>query len=327
MKFAVYLFCGAAAYSGQAQSAATLPSVTVYSDRVANQSPGTTFATPVSALRFEPLVDIQSRNLAEGQADLTIRGGIFENSGFQVGAVSLLDPQTGHYLAEIPIAPEMLSQPNVLTGAALAAGAINATAGAIGYQWRPTRNGGSANVAAGKYGFVRGDFYQGFARELNSGGLRLGADLAVASSRSDGSIPFGEHRFNRVNGRLQLARSDAQTDLFAGYQEKFFGWPNMYTPFNSNETEDIETVLFAVNHRARLGEGQFFEVGAFHRRNKDDYAFNRFAPVGPVHPFQHTTTISGAAFAGRRDLGSLLLNFRGELLSDQLASTSLTAGR
>ena len=82
-----------------------LQSLTVVSDAVANQAPTTSFAMPVSALRFEPGVDLQARNLAEGQADLTIRGGIFENSGIRIGAASLLDPQTGHYAAEIPVSP------------------------------------------------------------------------------------------------------------------------------------------------------------------------------------------------------------------------------
>ena len=90
---------------GQIADQSVLPAVTVYSPRVANQSPTATFAMPVSALRFEPRVDLQSRNFAESQSDVTIRGGIFENTGFTIGAVSLFDPQTGHYFAEIPVAP------------------------------------------------------------------------------------------------------------------------------------------------------------------------------------------------------------------------------
>lgn len=327
MKRAVSLLFASGLVLGRAQTATTLPEVTVYSPRVAIQSPGGTFATPVSPLRYEPMVDIQGRNLAEGQADITVRGGIFENTGFQVGATSLLDPQTGHYLGEIPVAPAMLSAPEVVTGADLAARTINATTGVVNYQWRPVRTGGSAGVAVGEYGLRHGEFHQGFLSDLKLGGQRLGGDIAVAGSRSDGSVPNGEHRFDRVNGRLQLTGPAGQTDLFAGYQAKFFGWPNLYTPFNSNETEDIETVLFSLNHRLDFGAGNFLEIGGYHRRNKDDYAFNRFAPVGAVHPFQHTTRVSGLAVAGRQATGVLALGFRGEVLSDELASTSLTAGR
>src|SRR5471030_2750550 len=95
----------------------SLPEVTVYSPDVANQEPVGTFAMPVSALRYEPRVDLQTRNLPESQADIAIRGGTFENTGIRLGALPLYDPQTGHYFAEIPIAPAMLTAPAVLTGA------------------------------------------------------------------------------------------------------------------------------------------------------------------------------------------------------------------
>ncbi|MSU72578.1 MAG: TonB-dependent receptor [Opitutus sp.] len=310
-----------------AQNAVSLPGLTVYSPRVANQVPATSFAMPVSALRFEPMVDLQSRNLAEGQADVTLRGGIFENTGFALGAVSLLDPQTGHYFAEIPIAPAMLRSPEIVTGANLPLSAMNSTAGAVAFGWRPVRTVGVASLAFGENHFSREEIYQGYVSDMRLGGSRLAADVAVAHSQSNGPIAFGEHRFDRANLRLQLAGSAAQTDLFAGYQAKFFGWPNLYTPFNSNETEGLQTVLLAINHRAEFGGGDFLEAGAYQRRNKDDYAFNRFAPVGRVHPFQHTTWVSGGAVGGRKTSGDLAFNFRAEILADEIQSTSLTFGR
>src|SRR5271168_1962871 len=108
----------ALARSARAQdAAASLPAVTVYSPSVANQSPAGTFTMPVSALRYEPLVDIEPRNMAEAQSDVTLRGDTFENTGLQLGALSVFDPQTGHYLMEVPVAPSMLGAPQILTGA------------------------------------------------------------------------------------------------------------------------------------------------------------------------------------------------------------------
>jgi hypothetical protein len=322
------IFClSALILRGQAEPPLDLPPLTVNSPRVANQTPVGTFPMPVSSMRYEPRVDIQARNLAEGQADVTIRGGIFESTGFQVGVVTLLDPQTGHYLAEIPIPPAMLTAPEIATGADLALNATNTTAGAVSSRWRAIRTSGFAALGAGQNGLARGDFYQGYASGQTFAGRQIGADIAVSHSRSDGALPFGDHHFDRIGGRVQLRDQGGQTDLFAGYQAKFFGWPNLYTPFRSNESENLQTLLFAANHRADFGGGDFVEVGAYHRRNKDDYAFNRFAPLGPVHPFQHTTRTSGGAIAGRRTAGDVAWNFRAELLADDLQSTSLTAGR
>ncbi|HWA84626.1 MAG TPA: TonB-dependent receptor, partial [Opitutus sp.] len=323
MKYRVCL-CVALLATVHAQSVdVVLPGLTVYSPRVANQAPVATFAMPVSALRFEPLVDIQARNFAESQADVTIRGGIFENSGFKLGASTLFDPQTGHYFAEIPIAPVMLTAPRILTGTANAADATNATVGTIAYGWRPVRAAGMAAVGVGQYDLLEGEFYQGYVSDAPVAGRTLGADVAWAHSDSNGSVPFGDHVLNRVNARVQLAGKDSQTDLFVGYQEKFFGWPNLYTPFNSNESENLHTLLVAFNHRADLGGGDFVEVSAYHRRNVDDYEFDR---TSTAHPFHHTTWVDDAAFEGRRDLGAATLNFRGEMLADELHSNALTFG-
>lgn len=311
----------------RAQTTVALPEVTVYSPRIANQAPVGTFAMPVSALRYEPRVDLDGRDLVEGQADVTIRGGIFENTGFRIGAVTVLDPQTGHYLAELPVAPAMLGAPEILTGADLATGTTNATVGSVSYDWRPIRTSGAAQVGFGPHDLRRGELYQSYRSDALAGGYTVGTDFDLAHSASAGAIAFGDHRFDRVNGRIQLAGKTSQTDLFAGYQAKRFGWPNLYTPFGFDETENLETLLLALNHRVDLGGGDYVEAGLYDRRNKDDYAFNRFAPVGAVHPFQHTTWEQGAAVEARRDLGAVTLDARGEILADFLKSTALTAGR
>jgi hypothetical protein len=53
--------------------------------------------------------------------------------------------------------------------------------------------------------------------------------------------------------------------------------------------------LYAVNHRTALAGDNYFQLGAYYRRNYDDYEFNRAVP-GASNPFQHTTRVrSGGA--------------------------------
>ena len=136
----------------QAESIQTLPTLYVDAQQTANIRPVTTYESPVSNLDFEPRVDLQSRNMAEAQGDVTIRGGIFENTGFRVGSATLIDPQTGHYFAELPIAPEMLTRPNILTGADNALYGFNSTVGTIAYDWSQIADAGSLTVGGGDHG-------------------------------------------------------------------------------------------------------------------------------------------------------------------------------
>ena len=312
--------CAAAA---RAQTTTSLPAVTVFSPSVANQSPAGTFAMPVSALRYDPLVDIEPRNMAEAQSDVTIRGDTFENTGLEVGALSIFDPQTGHYLMELPIAPIMLGAPQVLTGAEHAIQSMNSTGGSVDYGWRQIGTGGFASGALGDDGLEREEVYQGYA---GAGPRHLAADADWAHSSGNGTVPFGDFHFDRADARLEYAAPGSVTDLFAGYQASFFGWPDLYTPFDSDETENLQTVLVAANNREDLGGGQYFEAGAFYRRNKDDYAFDRFAPLGPVHPYQHTTWEYGVASGGRQEVSGVFVNYHVEQTTDSLQSTSLVFG-
>ncbi|MFA5262690.1 MAG: TonB-dependent receptor [Opitutaceae bacterium] len=314
--------------SAQTDPVVKMEEVTVDSPRVANHDPAGTFAMPVSALRFDPRADVQARNLAEGQADVSIRGGTFENTGFKLGAATLYDPQTGHYAAEIPVAPNLLSSPQVLTGVENAFSGLNSSVGTVAYAWRPITNSGQMSVSGGEYESNRQAIYQGYSQRIGQGDARFGADVALDRSESAGSVPYGDHRFYRYNGRLQLVTDAGQTDFMAGYQSKFFGWHNLYTPFGVNETEDLQTTLFTLNHRKNLDGGDYVQVGAFWRRNKDDYEFNRFIP-GLYNPYQHTTWVTGVSAEGRSSFeqAGYALSYSASMMADSLKSTSLVYGR
>jgi vitamin B12 transporter len=302
----------------------TLPDYAVHSTRVANQTSVGTIDMPVSGLRYEPRVDVQSRNLAEAQADVAIRGGIFESTGFRLGAAALGDPQTGHYFAELPVPPAMLQAPRVLVGAENAAAGFNATAGTVSYGWRAITSQRTLSASAGNFGYNRQSAYFAEAREFAAGSL--GADVEWTRSEGDGSRPAGDHDFDRIAGRVQWRSPHAQTDLFAGYQRKFFGWPNLYTPFGFNESENLQTALVLLNHRWADRAGNEIAAAAFWRRHKDDYEFNRAVP-GASNPFLHTTWWRGAAVSGRKVLARGALHYAADFARDRLESTALTFGR
>ncbi|MDF9832381.1 vitamin B12 transporter [Ereboglobus sp. PH5-5] len=315
----------------------TLPRMAVYSQRVALQEPSAgAFAMPVSALSFEPLVDAHARNMGESQADVTIRGGIFENTGYRAGAAPLHDPQTGHYSAEIPIAPAMLTAPAVLTGAENALGGWNANAGTVAYQWRRVTTSGMAGFAAGNYDTVRGEIYQGWVAPETTGARarRLAFDVSAARAESDGSRPWGESRFTRYNARAQLAGERGQTDLFFGRQDKFIGWPNLYTPYaNVFETDDLRTTLIALNHVEKIGDGgDHLALGGAWRRNEDHYVFNRadagaHNPVFATGPAWHTAETWSAGAEALVSTNRIRWRAAAEFVADEIDSTSLTFGR
>ena len=306
----------------QTYAAEELPALTVMGQETANQRPVTTFETPLSNLDFDPRVDFQSRNMAEAQGDISIRGGTFENTGVQVGSATLLDPQTGHYTTELPIAPEMLGEPRVLTGADNALRGFNANVGTVSYSWSEITPGGSLTLGGGDHNLNFQRIHHALTGSYgNSKDWTWGAEIEGSRSESDGTIPYGDHAFDRTSGRIQLLGPDSQTDLFAGYQDKFYGWPGMYTANPTRfETEDYQIQLFALNHLKNYSEESYYELTAFHRQLTDRYFNKRNIPS--FYEAWHRSKAHGVGVTGRHQLNSkLFLNHASQISSDKLVYT------
>ena len=297
--------------------------ITVEASATANKLPVGTFDSPVSNLEYDPRVDLQSRNMAEAQADVTIRGGIFENTGFRVGSATLLDPQTGHYVAELPIAPQMLTGPYILTGADNALNGMNSSVGSISFGFKPIKTGGNVSVGTGTNDFNLQSIYAGISTDVDDAkNWQLGFEGEYSHSQSDGSIENGDHDFNRASARIQLIGSDSQTDVLYGSQEKFFGWPNMYTPFGVNETEELETRLLMLNHQQNYADNSHFEVSAYYRKHNDHYVFSRENPSA-FEAFHETKVKSIAVSGSHAQNTAFAVNYSAQYIEDEIESTTL----
>jgi len=297
--------------------------ITVEGSATANKIPVGTFGSPVSNLEYDPRVDLQSRNMAEAQADVTIRGGIFENTGFRIGSATLFDPQTGHYFAEIPIAQEMLSDASVFTGVDNALLGINSSVGTVSRYWTRIQTSGSVSIGAGNNNLNLQRIHSGVTLALDDfTDWTIGFEGELSRSESDGTIDNGDHHFQRASGRIQLVGPVSQTDLFFGVQEKFFGWPNMYTPFNVNETEDLKARLLIFNHKQSYAQDSTFEVSTYYRRHNDHYVFSRENP--DIFEAFHETDVKSIALSGRHaQTASFALNYSAQFIADGIKSTTL----
>ena len=314
-------------WSSEQPDPVSLPALELIVPKTANTRPVATYETPISNLDFDPRVDMQARNMAEAQGDLSIRGGTFENTGIQVGTTTLLDPQTGHYTTELPIAPEMLGEPNILTGAENALLGFNSGVGTVSYSWSEITRGGSLNIGGGDHdlNFQRlHNAWTGFCNDSED--WIWGAEIEGSRSESVGTLTYGDHDFSRTSGRIQLLGPDSQTDFFAGYQEKFFGWPGMYTAnYNNHETEDIGTTLFLINHRKTYLEGSEYEVSAFHRANTDHYTWKRESPSS--YEAFHETEVNGLGIKGRHQFSDVFaLRYFSQITSDSIDTYTTSRG-
>ena len=316
------------AFAQERGNASELPALTVMGQETANQRPVTTYETPISNLEFDPRVDMQVRNITEAQGDISIRGGTFEETGVQVGSITIFDPQTGHYNTELLMAPEMLGEPKVLTGADNAINGFNSNAGTVSYSWSQITKGGSLTIGGGDHNLNFQRLHQAFTGAYgNSKDWTWGAEIESSRSESDGSIPFGDHSFDRTSGRIQLLGPDSQTDLFAGYQDKFYGWPGMYsTKGKYDETEDYQIRLFNFNHFQNYNEGHI-ELSGFYKRLSDHFILDRKNPPIYHYDAKHKSLVHGFAISGKHNLSkNFSLNHFAQYTYDKMDKSKVIGG-
>lgn len=301
--------------------------ITVNARRVANLRPAGTYAAPATTLRYDPLTELQSRGLAEGQSDVAVRGGVFENTGFKLGAVTVMDPQTGHYVAELPVDPSLMTAPAIFKSIDNAVEGFNSAIATVSFAFRPVTAGGTIGLGVGS------DALQYQAMRLatvfqDDGPGDYGAALSVARSEGSGSVTFGDHEFARANLQLQRRTAVSQSDLLLAYQDKFYGWPGAYTGFATlPETDDTQTTLVLANHRHATGHG-WWELGGFYRQLEDDYDFDRrTVESGVPGSFEHETRNFALGLQGLHRAGRIRWRYGAQVTSDELVrSTDLTNG-
>ena len=315
-----------ATYALQADTTLGLEEVTVVANRVANEDSATSAATLATALRYDPGVDVQSRGLAEGQADLVIRGASFESAAISVGAVSIRDPQTGHYLLELPIDPDFLSEPSLALGSDGVLVAQNATIGAVAYTLKPIEQRAQLRGAWGDDRLSYQSLSLASVVQLNE--ADIGVRVAATRSSSDGSVANGDHDLERLNVALQRRTDFSQSDLILAHQDKFLGWPGAYTGFASlPETDHTKTSLLLLNHRQATNAG-WYAISAYHRSLDDDYDFDRRTKeAGAAGSFDHKTRNWGLGLRGQTDLAGVNYEYAVQHQADELVrSTDLTEG-
>ena len=296
--------------------------ITVTAKRVAISRPAGSYSSAVTALRYDPLTELQTRGIAEGQSDVTVRGSLFENTGFQLGPVTVMDPQTGHYAPDLPVDPSLMTRPAIFLGLDSAIHGFNSAVATVSYGLRRIDGRGGAALGVGTDNLN----YQSL--RLSRTGEQVDAAISLARSEADGSLPNGDHRFSRYNLHLQRDTGASQGNLLLSYQDKFFGWPGAYTGFSSlAETDDTQTTLLFANHRRETSTG-WFEAGGYYRRLVDDYDFDRTnSESGEPGAFDHETRVYAFGFQGLYRTGGVAWRYGGQVTADELVrSTDLTNG-
>lgn len=267
--------------------------------------------TVADILQYLPGVDVRTRGVNGAQADISMRGGTFDQVLIMLNGVSLGDFQTGHYALNLPISPSLIERVEVLQGTS--AHLFGAFSGAVNIVTKSTPEM-QMHLTAGMNGLVNPEF----AGSWDQGEWHVNASAEY--SRAEGYYaprPSEKEQTALDNSDYQLANLYLQTrwrglDVQMGAQWKDAG-AGMYYGFGSQDQFDATRTAFgSVKYAHRVGAWRI-EGQAAYRANYDRYEWNRGQRLyGNFHFAQTANASLSAHYASRIGTTSFGVGIRNE---------------
>ena len=303
--------------------------------------------TVADILQYLPGVDVRTRGANGAQADISMRGGTFDQVLVLLNGVPLSDFHTGHYALNIPVSTEMIERVEVLQGTSANlhgafSGAINivtkttppqivlrpSTGRSIEQSSSPAQGREhdlALKLTAGMNGLVNSEIAATFAlpnhNSLPCGEGRGGViNLSAEYSRAEGYYaprPTEKEATACRNSDFQLANIYFQTrwrglDVQAGAQWKDAGLGMGYG-FGSQDQFDATRTAFASGRYEHRWGAWRLDAQAAYRANYDRYEWHRGQRLyGNFHFAQTASAALSAHYASKIGTTSFGVSVRNE---------------
>jgi len=268
-------------------------------------------------------LDIRQRGTDGTQADISVRGGSFDQVLVLLNGVNITDPQTGHFNLDIPLNLSDVSRIEILEGSSARVLGPNAFSGAINIVTENNeKHALNAELVAGSFNY----FSQSVTGSLGTDQFHTFASISHKSSSGysyntgfDLSSAFIQSTYNTPYA--------GKFDLQLATQLKEFGANGFYSLAFPNQYENSKTFLAALNWQ--LAKGNFeYTAQAYWREHHDRFELDFTNPAGWNY---HLTDVTGgkAAVAYRSQFGKTTIgvDLRNEHIFSNVLGTPIDSMR
>lgn len=266
-------------------------------------------------LKFAASVDVQQRGIAGVQADVSIRGGGYEQTLILIDGIKVNDAQTGHHNMNIPVSIENIERIEILKGQGSRLFGPNAFSGVVNIITKKSqKKNAKVNLSVAQNAT--------YGAEVNVS-LPVGKysqTISAGKKRSNGHIHNTGYDILNLSYNSTLTFNKSVFRVFVGYTDKEFGANSFYTTAFPDQWEAIQTTF--ANMSAKFSFDQVFVTAkGYWRKNEDEFLLKFYDPS--FYRNLHETNTYGFELQATVDskLGSTSLG--GEISKDEIESNSL----
>ena len=274
-------------------------------------------------LKYVTGLDIRQRGTNGTQADISVRGGSFDQVLVLLNGINITDPQTGHFNLDIPLNLSDVSRVEILEGSSARVLGPNAFSGAINIVTENNeKHALNAELAGGSFNY----FAQSVSGNLGTDRFHTFASFSHKSS----SGYTANTDFDLSSGYLQSVfntRHAGKFDLQLAAQLKAFGASGFYSLAFPNQYENSKTFLTALNWSMHKGKFEY-SAQAYWRRHHDRFELDYNKPAGWNY---HLTDVTGgkasAAYLSKLGKTTLGIDMRNEHIFSNVLGTKIDSMR
>jgi iron complex outermembrane receptor protein len=214
-------------------------------------------------------IDIRQRGPEGIQADISIRGGTFDQTAILLNGINITDPQTGHHNLNIPISFSQIERIEILEGPAARIYGPNAFSGAINIITKANvEKSIVASYVYGSHNFTDIDI----AGSFKTG--QFSHTLSLNQKKSEGYINNTDFAVQNIFLHSTAKLKSGQLDYQVGYLKKDFGANSFYTPRFPEQFEQTKTLLTALRFKSNSTIN--LTPSVYWRRHQDRFELFRY---------------------------------------------------
>ncbi|MFI3269804.1 MAG: TonB-dependent receptor [Rikenellaceae bacterium] len=253
---------------GNPTRSATLPTP-IFSRKDETNAP---LQTLESVLRLSPSIDVRERSGKGAQADISIRGGSFDQTQVMLNGINFTSARTGHVTHTLPIDIESIAGIELIDGVS----GVGAYAGAINIRTAPLATDYvRLDMSGGAYGYGYGNLSGSYTKG------RFNIFGAGSYRRSDGYAYNTE--FENWNGYVRSTYDSERFGFFdaqVGFQKRDFGANGFYSLSYPDQYQATKTALSSLRWVKEFGSNITLNSSVSYRKGFDHYELIRYSSVG-----------------------------------------------
>ena len=233
-------------------------------------------AAPVQSiqelLEYALSVDVRQRGVHGVQADISVRGGSFDQTLILLNGINISDPQTGHHSLDLPVSLKNIQRIEILEGPAARVFGPNAFSGAINIiTGSPDETNAKIDLSLGQHKLadvnLSGNLSQGNVHQF----------LAFNRISSDGYIDNTDFKTWNAFYQGRVDTKPGILDFQIGRTNKAFGANSFYTATYPNQFEATKTTFASL--KFETGNKLHVSPSLYWRRHQDRFELFRDNPA------------------------------------------------